>query len=118
MNINIVFIIYIVAAFMVLLGIGLIMLLISKTEYRNSEKYKTVFAFVFAVFLDCLLYFYFYFSDMIIHKYSVAMPLRIMDYILYGAIPFFWICVMAIMQRLAETLICIISAKNQITSSS
>lgn len=87
---NIGFVSYIAAAFVVLLEIGLVVLLISRIENRGSLLYRTVVCFAAAILLYCLLYFYFYFQDML-GNYAVGLPLRIIDYVIDGAIFFFWI---------------------------
>ena len=63
MYISVVFIEYISAIFATLLGIALIILLISKKRDDNSKVYRAIIEFSMAVFLICLLYFYFYFRD-------------------------------------------------------
>ena len=87
---NISFITYIAAAFVVLLEIGLVVLLISRIENRGSKLYRMVVCFAAAILLYCLLYFYFYFQDML-GNYAVGLSLRIIDYILDAAMFFFWI---------------------------
>lgn len=87
---NISFVTYIAAAFVVLLEIGLVVLLISRIENRGSVLYRTVVCFAVSILLYCLLYFYFYFQDML-GNYTVGLPLRIIDYIIDAAIFFFWI---------------------------
>ena len=79
------------AAFIVLLGIALVVLLISHKENRDSRLYRLVAVFAVVVLAYCMLYFYFYFRDMILEEYAVGLPLRILDYLLNGAIPFLWL---------------------------
>lgn len=79
------------AAFIVLLGISLVILLISHKENHESRLYRLVAVFAAVVLAYCMLYFYFYFRDMILEEYAVGLPLRLVDYILNGAIPFLWL---------------------------
>lgn len=88
------FIVYIAASFIVLLGIGLTMLLISKKDIRESVQYRTIVGFSAVIFVFCTLYLYFYFMDMVMHIYSVGTLLRVVDYAIYGAIFFFWLRLM------------------------
>ena len=90
---------YMAASFIVLLGIALVILLISRKENRASALYRSVVIFATIVFAYCMLYFYFFFRDMIIANYAVGLPFRLLDYLLYGAIPFFWL---RVIERLAE----------------
>lgn len=68
MYISVMFIIYIAAAFIALLGIGIVLLLISKSENRGSKQYRTVMSFAAIVFAQCILYFFFYFRDIVMGK--------------------------------------------------
>ena len=79
------------AAFIVLLGIALVILLISYKENRASRLYRLVAIFAAVVLVYCMLYFYFYFRDVFLEEYAVGLPLRILDYLLNGAIPFLWL---------------------------
>lgn len=94
MYISIMFISYIAAVFVALLGIGIVLLLISKNENRSSGQYRLAMSFAVIVFAQCGLYTFFYYRDMVMGEYSVALPLRIADYILCGLIFFFWLRVM------------------------
>ncbi|MCQ2545213.1 MAG: helix-turn-helix transcriptional regulator [Clostridia bacterium] len=86
------FITYMAAAFIALLGIGLILLLISSRDEKSDKaQYRSVMSFAFIVFAQCGLYFFFYFRDMVIGNYVVVMPLRIADYAICGAVYYFWI---------------------------
>ena len=79
------------ASCIALLGIGLLVLLISKKENRKSRLYRSVICFSGVVFSYCALYCVFFYRDMVLHYYSVGMPLRCVDYILDSAITFFWL---------------------------
>ena len=85
------FMTYMAASFIVLLGIALVILLISRKENRSSVLYRSVAIFAAVVLAYCMLYFYFFFRDMILMNYAVGLPLRLLDYLIYGAIPFFWL---------------------------
>lgn len=92
MYISVMFITYMAAAFITLLGIGLILLLISSRDEKSDKaQYRSVMSFAFIVFAQCALYFFFYFRDMVIGNSIVVMPLRVADYAICGAIYFFWI---------------------------
>lgn len=88
------------ASFIVLLGIALVILLISRKENRTSPLYRSVATFAVVVLADCILYFYFFFSDMILMSYAVKLQLRLLDYLIFGVIPFFWLRVIG---HLAES---------------
>ncbi|MDD7035711.1 MAG: response regulator transcription factor [Firmicutes bacterium] len=91
MYISIGFLTYVLASFVALLGIGLLVLLISKSENRKSKLYRAVICFCIVIFAYCGMYFMLYFRDMVLHYYEVNMPLRCIDYLLDGAVTFFWL---------------------------
>lgn len=98
---NIEFITYIAAAFVVLLELGLVVLLISRKDNHSSSLYRTIVFFAVAVLLYCILYFYFYFQDVLLQDYSVALPLRLIDYLIDASIFFLWLCLLGrLMERI------------------
>lgn len=105
MYISIMFISYIAAVFVALLGIGIVLLLISKNENRSSGQYRLAMSFAVIVFAQCGLYTFFYYRDMVMGEYSVALPLRITDYILCGLIFFFWLRVMDSLEEHKKSMI-------------
>ena len=96
MYISVMFLSYMAAAFIAMLGVGILLLLLTKGENRSSGQYRTVMGFALIVLAECILYFYFYYADMMLHQYRVNVVLRMVDYLLYGAVLFWWIRVMAI----------------------
>ena len=74
------------AAFIAMLGVGILLLLLTKGENRSSGQYRTVMGFALIVLAECILYFYFYYADMMLHQYRVNVVLRMVDYLLYGAV--------------------------------
>jgi DNA-binding CsgD family transcriptional regulator len=105
MYISVMFISYIAATFIALLGIGIVLLLLSKGENRSSKQYQTVMSFAVIVFAQCLLYCFFYFRDMIMGEPAVGMPLRLIDYLICGAIFFFWLRVIDILEPHRKNMI-------------
>lgn len=96
MYISAMFISYMAAAFIASLGVGILLLLLTKGENRSSRQYRTVMSFALIVLAECILYFYFYYADTILKHYSVNVVLRVVDYLLYGAVLCWWIRVIAI----------------------
>ena len=105
MYISIMFISYIAAVFVALLGIGIVLLLISKKENRSSGQYRAAMSFALIVFAQCGLYTFFYYRDMVMGEYSVALTLRIVDYTLCGLIFFFWLRVIASLEEHGRSMI-------------
>ena len=97
MYLSALFLIYIAAAFLALLGIGIVLLLISREKNRQSRQYRVVMCFAVVVFVQCVLYLYFYYRDMILGNEAVNVFLRIIDYCLCGSIFFFWLNVMDVL---------------------
>ena len=97
MYLSALFLIYIAAAFLALLGIGIVLLLISREKNRQSRQYRVVMCFAVVVFVNRVLYLYFYYRDMILGNEAVNVFLRIIDYCLCGSIFFFWLNVMDVL---------------------
>lgn len=98
------FLIYIAAAFLALLGIGILLLLISREKNRQSRQYRVVMCFAVVVFVQCVLYLYFYYCDMVLKDEAVNVILRILDYCLCGCIFFFWLNVMDVLDEMQHRL--------------
>lgn len=103
MDIKIGFVTYIAAMLILLLGIALTVLLIARKEYRSSKLYQSIVLFSASVMVYCGLYFYFYYRDMVPQSYGVNLPIRLFDYLVYGAIPLLWLRVIGIMDRQGST---------------
>lgn len=91
MYISMMFMTYIAASFVALLGLGMALLIISKSKDFKSPRYRVNMSFGVTVVAVSILYFFMYFRDVVFKDYDVALFVRVIDYFLYGAVFFFWL---------------------------
>lgn len=90
---SILFYMYILASFSVLLGIGIVVLMISRKDIIKGTQYKSVMLFMTAVFLFCVGYFYLFCKDSLLDDYTVGSIGKITGSLWYALIIFAWLLV-------------------------
>lgn len=82
MYINIIFILYLTAILISLVCLVFIGLIFVRKKDRSNETYRAARRFAVAVMLTDLLYFIFYYREIVQQQYDLALPFRIADYTL------------------------------------
>lgn len=84
------------------LSISLIFLLLIRKEYQGSKLFVAIRNFSVAVCLLSLLYFFFYYREVVQNEFALALPWRILDYLLYGCLYLSWLALMDRLTMSAE----------------
>lgn len=92
---NIVFILYIIAILVSLVCMVFIGLIFVRKNDRGNQVYISVRRFSIVVMATALLYFIFYYREIVQQQYELALPFRLTDYILCTAVFFCWFLVIA-----------------------
>lgn len=95
MYINTVFILYIIAMLISLVCLVFVGLILVRKNDRENATYIAVRRFAVMVMLTDLLYFVFYYREVVQREYELAVPFRVADYMLCGMLFFCWILVLA-----------------------
>ena len=95
MYINIIFALYIIAMLISLVCLVFIGLILVRKNDRENKIYISVRRFASVVLLTDLLYFIFYYREVVSRDYELATPFRIVDYLLCDFLFFCWILVLA-----------------------
>lgn len=93
MYVSFVFLGYIFAVFLALIGIALIVLVIMKNRVETTKRFKSVRNFSISILLISVLYFFFYYRENVLGIYEIPVIWRIADYILCGFVFCFWLTV-------------------------
>lgn len=91
---NTIFILYIIALLISLVCLVFIGLIFVSKKERINETYIAVRRFAVVVMLTDILYFVFYYREIVRQQYDLDIGFRIIDYVLYTALFFCWILVM------------------------
>lgn len=94
MYINVTFILYIIAILISLVCLVFIGLIFVRKNDRSNATYIAVRRFSVTVLLTDLLYFLFYYREIVHQEYELTLPYRLTDYTLCAVIFLFWILVM------------------------
>lgn len=94
MYINITFILYGIALLISLVCLVFIGLIFVRKNDRSNKTYITVRSFAIVVMLTDILYFLFYYREVVLGQYELTLPFRLADYILCTAVFLFWIFIM------------------------
>lgn len=100
MYVSFVFLGYIFAVFLALIGIALIVLVVMKNRVETTERFKSVRNFSVSILLISVLYFFFYCRENVQGIYEIPVTWRIADYILCSFVFCFWLTVIG---RFKET---------------
>lgn len=100
MYVSFVFLGYIFAVFLALIGIALIVLVVMKNRVETTERFKSVRNFSVSILLISVLYFFFYCRENVQEIYEIPVTWRIADYILCSFVFCFWLTVIG---RFKET---------------
>lgn len=93
MYVSFVFLGYIFAVFLALIGIALIVLVVMKNRVETTKRFKSVRNFSISILLISVLYFFFYYRENVLGIYEIPAIWRIADYILCGFVFCFWLTV-------------------------
>lgn len=91
MYITVIFILYMAAILISLVFLVFIGLIFVRKNERGNETYIAARRFALIVMLTNLLYFIFYYREIVREAFKIALPLRIVDYVLCIAIFLAWI---------------------------
>lgn len=94
MYINTVFIFYIIALLISAVCLVFIGLVFVQKQERQNKTYIATRRFAIVATLTNLLYFIFYYREVVRHQYELELPLRVIDYTLCIAMFFCWIMVL------------------------
>lgn len=91
MYIDIIFILYLTAILISLVCLVFIGLIFVRKKDRSNETYRAARRFAVVVMLTGLLYFIFYYREIVQQQYDLSLPFRIADYTLCTALFLCWI---------------------------
>lgn len=94
MYINTIFILYGIAILISLVCLVFIGLIFVRKNDRSNRTYMAVRSFAVVVMLTDMLYFIFYYREVVQEKFELVLPFRLVDYTLCTAIFFFWILIL------------------------
>lgn len=97
MYINVIFLLYIIALLISLVCLVFIGLVFVRKKDRNNKTYIAVRRFALVAMLVDILYFVFFYREIVLRKYELMLPFRVADYIVCTAIFLCWFLVMAYM---------------------
>lgn len=85
-----IFIFYIIAIFISLLCLALIAVVLVNKDYRRNKLYLSTRNFAVTVTMTGILYFIFYYREVVQQKFELAIPYRVADYILCCSLFLCW----------------------------
>lgn len=88
---DLIFVCYITAICLSLLCLALIALVLVHKDYRDNKAFVAARNFAGTVILTGLLYFVFYYREMVRDQYELFLPFRIADYVLCCLLILFWL---------------------------
>lgn len=91
MYVSFVFLGYIFAVFLALIGIALIVLVVMKNRVETTKRFKSVRNFSISILLISILYFFFYYRENVLGIYEIPVIWRTADYVLCGSVFCFWL---------------------------
>lgn len=100
MYINTIFILYSIALLVSLVCLVFIALIFVRKKDRGNEVYIAARRFAVIVMMTDILYFIFYYREVVQNKYALAFPFRIVDYVLCISV---FLCWILILNRLASS---------------
>lgn len=93
MYVSFVFLGYIFAVFLALIGIALIVLVIMKNRIETTKRFKAVRNFSVNILMISALYFFFYYRENVLGIYELPMLCRVADYMLCSIVFCLWLIV-------------------------